>query len=886
VPLSVPMSEHKDGAPQGRPRIASEEAAARSASRRRRLDSEHRRLVDELVKEKMEREKERMTLCLTCDGEAKINTRNDPCGHDVQCEGCANTFRERNGEICPVCREESSLIVFRSVDETFECQLCLEDFDLVHRFESSPVCGHVFCVQCMVDYFRNALSDRTSGMISGKGLKCPEECESSSSVSRVRTLLRMSEQSQDENGCEGQSFDPLKTDELFKFEQVVEDGMIPVTRRFYCSNKEQCGRCFDLGESKESKVPDDSANRNTAGMGAGLPMQAATWWCPSCTFINRGDGKETRTTCAICRQTRRSLDTLSTESLSSLIEIAGLTSTLPAGAGRIRVLSRAKAAERVLAEAGPPKNKGSQLVVCPFCETVSCRECGEAAHTGKTCSEHRCEHEGTDDMTRAYIEATSKPCPQCGTRTTHWHGHECHHISPGSGCPNCQTHWCFSCGGAGSVAPGHCPSVPKCPLFCRPVRGTVEEMRKDIEDNLDWSTGFPVDRRCGCAICPNCKPNRPCETCRGRCVVCRGIIAPGPQQLILPESREIRSARSSWSEQERARATALLFEAAKAGRVREVQECLANGADVNVSKGRDVETPLCWASYNGHTAVVELLLARRDIDVNKADSGGITPLNEASFNGHTTVVELLLARGDIDVNKANTNGWTPLLNTIQEGHTEVVELLLAHRDIDVNKATTKGSTPLYMASQEGHPEVVELLLARGDIDVNNAKTTGATPLFIASQEGHTAVVEMLLARGDIDVNKAETRYGATPLFMASARNHTAVVELLLARGDIDVNKARTTDGATPLYIASSRNHTEVVQLLLARRDIDVNKARTNGVTPLNAASKKGHTAVVEMLLARGDIDVNKAETRYGATPLNAASQKGHTAIVELLRAHQ
>jgi ankyrin repeat protein len=52
------------------------------------------------------------------------------------------------------------------------------------------------------------------------------------------------------------------------------------------------------------------------------------------------------------------------------------------------------------------------------------------------------------------------------------------------------------------------------------------------------------------------------------------------------------------------------------------------------------ESPLYYASYNGHTEIVELLLN------SKADPNicceGKSPLYYASYNGHTEIVELLL----------------------------------------------------------------------------------------------------------------------------------------------------------------------------------------------------------------------------------------------------
>ena len=70
---------------------------------------------------------------------------------------------------------------------------------------------------------------------------------------------------------------------------------------------------------------------------------------------------------------------------------------------------------------------------------------------------------------------------------------------------------------------------------------------------------------------------------------------------------------------------------------------------------------LFQATVTGCAEVVERLLARDDIDVNKARTeDGSTPLCMASHKGHTEVVERLLARDDIDVNKAETVSYTHL----------------------------------------------------------------------------------------------------------------------------------------------------------------------------------------------------------------------------------
>ena len=160
-------------------------------------------------------------------------------------------------------------------------------------------------------------------------------------------------------------------------------------------------------------------------------------------------------------------------------------------------------------EAEPP------FATCPYCERASCVRCKVPAHRLVQCSDVATGGDG-DALTAAFVSATSKACPRCGFRITHSHGHACHHIKPGSGCPNCGHHFCYAC-----LAPGTSGSVCGCRLFCS---------NDGILDHVALAP-YPRDARCGCTFCNVCRPNAPCEQCTGRCVVCLGIVLPGPSSV-------------------------------------------------------------------------------------------------------------------------------------------------------------------------------------------------------------------------------------------------------------------------------------------------------------------------------------------------------------------
>ena len=176
------------------------------------------------------------------------------------------------------------------------------------------------------------------------------------------------------------------------------------------------------------------------------------------------------------------------------------------------------------------EDRTSSKFECGYCETLMCVGCNgdgktEPWHEGETCQQAAARRSiGLNDNlmeTERLKRLTTKKCPSCNFAVTHWHGHECHHIAPRTnGCPNCGTHWCYGCETTGDN-PGFCGSTPRCSVFCND---------RDILQHLDSSSGWPVDDRCGCQICPDCRPGVGCPACSrsGRgCVVCLGIVEPG-----------------------------------------------------------------------------------------------------------------------------------------------------------------------------------------------------------------------------------------------------------------------------------------------------------------------------------------------------------------------
>ena len=142
-----------------------------------------------------------------------------------------------------------------------------------------------------------------------------------------------------------------------------------------------------------------------------------------------------------------------------------------------------------------------------------------------------------------------------------------------------------------------------------------------------------------------------------------------------------------------------LFNAALAGNLLAVKDCITKGANVN-STHMSNATALYIAAQNGHAHTVAYLL-KNNADPNIALIGGITPLHMATQNNHVPIVSLLLSYGaDVLMSYlertaltiAKDNGYTKLIKILSE-KVELLQDSNATYDmlqvINLDKATEK-----------------------------------------------------------------------------------------------------------------------------------------------------------------------------------------------------
>ncbi len=175
------------------------------------------------------------------------------------------------------------------------------------------------------------------------------------------------------------------------------------------------------------------------------------------------------------------------------------------------------------------------------------------------------------------------------------------------------------------------------------------------------------------------------------------------------------------------------------------RQLLAAGADVNLTRNYNGDSPLMYAAANLPPEFLEELISK-GARVNETTKKGDTAIGRAAMSGKLENLKVLVKHGaEINIHIGRPDGYFgwPLIKAIQRGNVTFVDFLLAH-GADINTKDSHGKTPLLYAVENNRVDVVKLLLARGanafaqaDYDVNN------TALKLAENTGKTEIAALL-----------------------------------------------------------------------------------------------------------------------------------------------
>jgi ankyrin repeat protein len=312
-------------------------------------------------------------------------------------------------------------------------------------------------------------------------------------------------------------------------------------------------------------------------------------------------------------------------------------------------------------------------------------------------------------------------------------------------------------------------------------------------------------------------------------------------------------------------------------------------------------TPLIWASEQGRSEVVKILLHAGAPILSTDRDDGWTALAAASFSPFGQQVEVVqqLLKADPSpshVNLGDKGGRTALMKAVNRNFTDIVSILL-RAGADVNQRDQSKHSALLVAADGGHTGIARLLISAG-ADMNAAdnyaapSNYGRTALCIASIHGHNDFAEAMLIAG-ATVDPLDGSHW-TPLFHAAGLDNKKLAKMLLKHGADATHQSK--NGWNPLMVAckgAKRNKPRIslVRLLLAqgreqagrRRKFDINHRDNVGCTALIIAASVGRSDVVKLLLDEG-ADPSIRDTENGLTALEVARNAKHVDVLRVFYA--
>lgn len=239
---------------------------------------------------------------------------------------------------------------------------------------------------------------------------------------------------------------------------------------------------------------------------------------------------------------------------------------------------------------------------------------------------------------------------------------------------------------------------------------------------------------------------------------------------------------------------------------------LDHGADPNLSvPGHD--TPVQIAARKDLLEILKLL-TERGADLQIIDEGGRTITMVAlTWNSHS-IVEHLLKREDIVLDKKDAADRTPLMIGVRQGSDSIETLL--KKGADPNSRDWQEKTPLIQAVLKDFQEVITALLAYG-ADPTLVDARGRGPLYWACYQGSIEAFDSILDA--LKARKECSTHCERAIHAAVAANRADFISKLLEVEHTRPNKPGD-DNWTPVYTAQRFGYGPIAAQLISAGAID------------------------------------------------------------------
>ena len=279
---------------------------------------------------------------------------------------------------------------------------------------------------------------------------------------------------------------------------------------------------------------------------------------------------------------------------------------------------------------------------------------------------------------------------------------------------------------------------------------------------------------------------------------------------------------------------------------------LEKDAEINVAD-KDGRTPLMAAAAMGMEEAVEMLLGdedEADADVTKLDKLGRNALMLAARAGSEECVRMILDNGSVDVNAADTDGMTALhlavtaVDAVEDPALikDILEALVS-ADADVSVRDNLGRTLAHLAAIGSCDDILRSVAEK--FPVNAIDHSGHTPMHYACYHGHAACVQVLVDEDVEFKNNQESAFGV--LHCIAIKGSDECLEVLFEELEddnaLDLDAVDDT-GRTALHWAAECGFGKVIELL----------GSTDAVPNLEIQDGDGNTALM-LAVAAGQHEV-------------------------------